>query len=500
MPSLLDSTKLLLHFNGEDGATTTIDSSNEPHEIFFTGSGGVAELDTAEKVFGSSSLYADWFAWLYAFPSEDWDLSIGDLTIDFWFKYVDWFGGAHQLIGTNNQNADTEWAIYTENSGKISVGRRGYSELTAGVGNIVLDTWYHIAVTRKDGTTYIFVNGVLKNSGTGDYFSTASGKNLMIMGQDAGNYNCYGWIEEVRILKGIAEWTEDFDVPTAEHTIGSLRGKEITLRADIGFVVNEKLSSIYNIYKKVPQDLNFLFNNGFLVAQDLAFIFDGKQLVDADLQFLHDNGFLVGSQKDFSYILSAYVAQDLPLYYFIEGTVGKNLEIDYHLKTDLVGRNLEVLHSILEEFIQVSKNLQFVYSQINVGRSLGFEYNLNSQLVSKDLNISNDLKNFIRRNLQIPYGIRWSTRRNIRTLNSLYASVVQYLELTNNVFANVLHDLVLSYTINPSEEVASIITNILTLVLNEYKLGLTINSTKSIHLNSLDKIAHHVGDKNVRIR
>ena len=48
--------KLLLHFDGSDGATTTTDSSNNERTITLAGD---AQLDTAQKKFGTASLLLD---------------------------------------------------------------------------------------------------------------------------------------------------------------------------------------------------------------------------------------------------------------------------------------------------------------------------------------------------------------------------------------------------------------------------------------------------------
>ncbi len=50
------ATKLLLNFNGTDGATTTTDASPSAHTVSFEGN---AQLDTAAKQFGTASLLLD---------------------------------------------------------------------------------------------------------------------------------------------------------------------------------------------------------------------------------------------------------------------------------------------------------------------------------------------------------------------------------------------------------------------------------------------------------
>lgn len=80
---------LLLHFDGEDGATSTVDSSGNNHPVTFHGN---AQLDTSEKYAGTASLLLDGSGDYLTIPdSPDWDIlaSITDSwTIDFHIKHA----------------------------------------------------------------------------------------------------------------------------------------------------------------------------------------------------------------------------------------------------------------------------------------------------------------------------------------------------------------------------------------------------------------------------
>jgi len=81
------NTKLLLHLNGTDGATTTTDSSLSAHSFTFTGD---AQLDTAVVKFGSAALLLDGTGdYISTGDSTDWDiLNTTNFTIDFWAKHA----------------------------------------------------------------------------------------------------------------------------------------------------------------------------------------------------------------------------------------------------------------------------------------------------------------------------------------------------------------------------------------------------------------------------
>ena len=91
----------------------------------------------------------------------------------------------------------------------------GSSLYTTGFGTISINTWYHFAACRKNGTTYLFLNGVLTTSAsdTKDYSALA-----LSIGRYGSATTQYwnGYISNLRILKGTALYTENFTPPTRE--------------------------------------------------------------------------------------------------------------------------------------------------------------------------------------------------------------------------------------------------------------------------------------------
>lgn len=90
-----------------------------------------------------------------------------------------------------------------------------------------LNTWTHIAITKKGTTIYIFVNGVLKGSGTvnsniyqdesshlqiGSSNSENSASNTPFRSLASGSK-----IDEVLIVNGSALWTASFELPTRPY-------------------------------------------------------------------------------------------------------------------------------------------------------------------------------------------------------------------------------------------------------------------------------------------
>lgn len=91
-------------------------------------------------------------------------------------------------------------------SGQLISVLAPFDVLTAGV--IPTGVWGHFALTRVGGIMRIFYNGVLKSSKT-----STTGFAIDSIG---AAYNLFGsqYIDEFRITKGVARYTENFTPPT----------------------------------------------------------------------------------------------------------------------------------------------------------------------------------------------------------------------------------------------------------------------------------------------
>ena len=120
------------------------------------------------------------------------------------------------LIGQCPTTAN--WSSYLYSDGRIGVGIQGTSEVAAAAGSLIVAAWNHIVITRDNsaGRTRIFVNGVLKATGTGTYFNNSSAA-LHI-----GYFNGYafnGYISDVRFCKGSIPTTYQTSSTTVDASI-----------------------------------------------------------------------------------------------------------------------------------------------------------------------------------------------------------------------------------------------------------------------------------------
>ncbi|KKN09679.1 hypothetical protein LCGC14_1044100, partial [marine sediment metagenome] len=183
-------TKLMLHCDGSDQATTFTDEISH-----IVTANGDAKLVTAEKKFGTASGIFDGSDDLTVPDSDDWNLESGDFSFDFW-SWFDAVGanGSDHTIFYQETDGTNFWDIRWHNID----GGTGYWELrvrVVGVNIIVaqgtffptLDTWYHIEISRSGNNFRWFVDGVQVGSTTVDSSSMPDFTGSLYIGSAAGS-------------------------------------------------------------------------------------------------------------------------------------------------------------------------------------------------------------------------------------------------------------------------------------------------------------------------
>lgn len=216
-------TSLLLHFFGIDASTVFTNSSSYAQTLTANGD---AQISTAQSKFGGSSGYFDGNGDYVTVPDDAlYEFGTGDFTIDFWAS-VSTLNRVNMFLTQCYQaNSDFSYRIYANNGTVIfdySVDGTTRSVITGSTA-IVADTFYHFAVVRDGTTITLYLNGVaIGNSTIGASAIFNSSEDIVIGGVYEGGtnyaaFNLHGYIDELRISKGIARWTANFTPPTSAY-------------------------------------------------------------------------------------------------------------------------------------------------------------------------------------------------------------------------------------------------------------------------------------------
>ena len=215
-----DYTALLLHGDEPDASTTFRDVSRFRNIVVPIGG---AQIDTAQSKFGGSSFLFDGAAdALVVAGTQNFVFGTADFTIDFWVRFVS-FTNTPILYDARPAGGNGLYPmIYSTNAGVLKYFVNSADRITSG-GTLATGTWYHIALARSGTSTKLFVDGSQVGStysDSNDYLNGTSGAARPFFGLNANNSasnSLNGWLDEIRVSKGIARWTTTFTPPTAPY-------------------------------------------------------------------------------------------------------------------------------------------------------------------------------------------------------------------------------------------------------------------------------------------
>ena len=215
---------LLLHGDGTNGSTTFTDSSPVPKTPSFVGS---AQISTAQSNFGGASMSFVRSPSSYLTVSNstaDFSFATFDFTIEAWIRLNalpsgSGYPNSFWLVGGGPQSSGTGFDIAFSNT-NLTISLTNFdSALHINTAHgLAINTWYHIAVVRSGSTLYAFRDGTqLATASVSGVTADPMATGLAIsaaepVGATQGNFN--GYIDELRITRGVARYTAAFTAPT----------------------------------------------------------------------------------------------------------------------------------------------------------------------------------------------------------------------------------------------------------------------------------------------
>ena len=215
---------LLLHGNGTNGSTTIVDNSPSPKNVTPVGN---AQISTAQSAFtgGSSIAFDGTGDYLTSSTNSGYEVLGGDFTIELWARLATTQTNS-SLVSTyffTLGNTNIGWFLrFTPTAFRFFAG----SNTSGGVNDVLIDRsfsfaqnqWYHIAVTSMSNVGRIFIDGTQQGATFSAANGVNSGKSLLISAlEDAGAPALFfnGYIDDLRITKGVARYTSNFTRPDA---------------------------------------------------------------------------------------------------------------------------------------------------------------------------------------------------------------------------------------------------------------------------------------------
>ena len=209
-PTKVTSTALLLNFTNAGILDSTARNNLETV--------GNTQVSTSVKKYGSGSIFLNPTystsptGYLYQAASYATTFGLGDFTVEFWFNWI-----------TTASRQDLFWWKGTKVAGilwNITAGSVSYYIDGVAINAPLTPTpgaWYHIALSRSAGVTKLFINGVQGGVNFADV-KDYTGVYDLYSGRDQGASSNWanGYIDELRITRGIARYTANFTPPTSQ--------------------------------------------------------------------------------------------------------------------------------------------------------------------------------------------------------------------------------------------------------------------------------------------
>lgn len=195
---------LLLHGD----ASPLVDSSGTPKTITAFGN---AAYSTAQAKFGSGSIAFDGSGdYISAAASTAFDLLGSAFTIELWVRLA-----ATQTdsgLVSHYNTVGTGWLLRT-----TSTGVRFYTLAALADRTFSFNTgqWYHIAVSSSSTTGTIYIDGQAQGATFATNGTESTSTTIQVGRTHTITDDLNGYIDDLRITKGVARYTANFTPPTA---------------------------------------------------------------------------------------------------------------------------------------------------------------------------------------------------------------------------------------------------------------------------------------------
>lgn len=184
---------------------------------------GNAQLSTAQKQFGTASLFLDGTGdYLSMVESPD-EFGTGDFTIELWWKQNGHTGNYQTWVskGITGSPSNGAWSLgpyfhpsVAGNTLWFAYYSSGFTDLTGTATTINDGNWHHCAVAREGTNLRMFYDGSLVATHTVSANLGNISGNFLVGYNSRNNQYVNGYIDDMRITKGVARYTASFTAPT----------------------------------------------------------------------------------------------------------------------------------------------------------------------------------------------------------------------------------------------------------------------------------------------
>jgi len=179
---------------------------------------GDAHVENSAKKYGTGSMQFDGTGdYLFVQGLDNLEFGTGDFTVEFWLNTSNL-----DVVPFDCRPASTQGdylTLYIDTNGALRWEEGGANRIISSNGAISTGTWYHIAATREGTNSKLFLDGTQVGSTYTDstnYLIPSGRPSIGAQGRTVGNSGVNGYIDDLRITKGVARYTANFTPPAAK--------------------------------------------------------------------------------------------------------------------------------------------------------------------------------------------------------------------------------------------------------------------------------------------
>jgi hypothetical protein len=199
------SVTLLLHGDGSLADSSSVAATLTP---------GAITTSTAQKKFGTASLFSGGSQNGFATTptSVNYAMGSGAFTIEFWLYLT---GTSGSVLGNFTSGNFTTNCFAVWLNGSTSINFQIFNINTTLSTNFTLNAWTHYALVRSGNVWTLYRDGVAQQTVTNSApLDNGTSSLVTVLGYYQFNFNSApGYMDDLRITKGVARYTTDFLVP-----------------------------------------------------------------------------------------------------------------------------------------------------------------------------------------------------------------------------------------------------------------------------------------------
>jgi hypothetical protein len=218
---------LALPMDGTNNGTTFTDESatikGSGSAKTLTRNGDTKTVTSQSKFYGSSGSFDGTGDYLSHGANTDFAFGTGDLTVELWVYFNSLPGsGVAGLVDTGTSINANRFSVVVYPNGATYVDSN-VNLIVGTAGKITTGKWIHLAVCRSGTNATLYINGVADKTST---VSTDFSNDLLRVGATIDNLYLNGYIQDLRIYKGVAKYTGNFNPPSSTQNATIAAGND----------------------------------------------------------------------------------------------------------------------------------------------------------------------------------------------------------------------------------------------------------------------------------